>query len=167
MVTVTGTALKRATFTVTDDPLAGDRSEGVEVRSGVAYSSGTGVGQVNAVARIVHTIPAGSTLQIDLQDIPQSAFAYEGAVSFSLLRELVAVNLESASGRYVLWGTAGPADASGYSTRLDPGGSTQVSSPADGYLITQGNRYLFAANPHASPVTIEVLLAGVGTYSDT
>lgn len=167
MVTVTGTALKRATFVVTDDPLTGDRSEGVEVRSSVAYSHGTGAGQCNAVARIVETIPAGSTLQIDLQNIPQSAFNFQGAVSFSRLREFAIVNLEAASGRFVLWGTVGPNDPTGYSARIDPGGSMQVSSPADGYAVSQANRLLYCANPGLHPVSIELLFAGVGTYSDT
>jgi hypothetical protein len=166
-ITVTGTALKRGSFVVTEDPLFGSRTESVELKTGTAYSHGTGSNQLNAVASFSTTISAGFTLTFDLMDVGQAAFQFGGRVAFSAVKELHVQSKETAAGRVALWGTAGANDATGYAARLDPGGSLHVSSPLTGFAVTEANRYLSVANPGTSPVTLDVLIAGIGSYADT
>jgi hypothetical protein len=166
-MSVTGTSVGRSTFTVAEDPLFGSRKELADMRSGAVYTHGAGPYQVNAVASFVATIPAGTTLTFDLMDIGQLVFQFGGRVSFSSVKELHVRSQEVTSGRVALWGTAGPNDASGYSSRIDPGGSLHVSSPIDGYAVTEASRYLHVANPGALPVALDVFIAGIGTYADT
>ncbi|NBV47260.1 MAG: hypothetical protein EBR86_16895 [Planctomycetia bacterium] len=166
-ITVTGTALKRGSFVVTEDPLFGLRTESVELKASTAYSHGTGPNQINAVASFSLTIPAATTATLDLMDVGQTAFQFGGRVAFTAVKELHAQNKETTAGRVALWGTAGANDATGYAARLDPGGSIHVSSPVSGFAVNNANRYLSIANPGGSPVTLDVLIAGIGTYADT
>jgi hypothetical protein len=165
-LTVSGSA--RTTYSLSDAPALGSAAESVELRVTRTVDNGTGSGQANAAWRNRVTIAAGQVYSFDLTDLGATVFGFGGSVSLTKLKELFVVCNTTQSGAHVLWGVIGPADTSAYAARIGRGGEYRWADYQDGITVTNNtNDVIYVANPSAMAVELDILLVGVGTYSDT
>lgn len=166
MPTLTLTGYNRLTFSLADTQLVGSVTGDVEVKSSLTVANGTGAGQANVGWATEVTLAAGQVYSIDLTNLAASAFGYQGKVTVATLKDVIVVNNETVSGRYLLYGVISPSDTTGYAARINRGGSYRWTDYQDGIAITTGNKTLYIANPSSGSVTFDIALAGVGTFSD-
>jgi hypothetical protein len=158
----------RTSYSLADDPAIGGVAESAELRTSHAVTNGTGSNEANAAWRNRITIAAGQVYSLDLTALGATVFGFGGQVSLTKLKEVyVLVNTDTA-GAHVLWGVIGPGDTTGYAARIGRGGEYRWADYADGITVTNSaNDMIYVANPSAGSVEIDLLLVGVGTYSDT
>jgi hypothetical protein len=166
MPTLTLTGNTRLTFSIADTQLVGSVTGDVEVRSTQTVANGSGAGQANVAWATEVALAAGQVYSLDLTNLSASAFGYVGKVAVTTLRDVIVVNKETASGRYLLYGVISPQDTTGYAARINRGGSYRWTDYQDGIAVTAGNKTLYIANPSSGSVTFDIALAGVGSYSD-
>jgi hypothetical protein len=166
MPTLTLTGNNRLTFSLADAQLVGSVTGDVEVRTNQNVANGTGAGQANVAWGTRVTLPAGQAYSLDLTNLSASAFGYVGKVYVTTLRDVIVVNNETTSNRYLLYGVISPQDTTGYAARINRGGSYRWTDYQDGIAVTAGNKTLYIANPSGGSVTFDIALAGVGTFSD-
>jgi hypothetical protein len=166
MPTLTLTGNTRLTFSIADTQLVGSVTGDVEVRSTQTVANGSGAGQANVAWATEVALAAGQVYSLDLTNLSASAFGYVGKVAVTTLRDVIVVNKETASGRYLLYGVISPQDTTGYAARINRGGSYRWTDYQDGIAISAGNKTLYIANPSGGSVTFDIALAGVGSYSD-
>jgi hypothetical protein len=166
MPTLTLTGNNRLTFSLADAQLVGSVTGDVEVRTNQNVANGTGAGQANVAWGTRVTLPAGQAYSLDLTNLSASAFGYVGKVYVTTLRDVIVVNNETTSNRYLLYGVISPQDTTGYAARINRGGSYRWTDYQDGIAVTAGNKTLYIANPSGGSVTFDIALAGVGSYLD-
>lgn len=156
----------RGSFSLADDPVVGTRAEWAELATSQSVGHGTGPFQANAGIINRFTIPAGQTLQIDLQSIADAKFAFAGVVRFTVVKCLTAINQGTVP---LLYGTPGVADATAYAARLEEsGGSYQCAAWKAGVAVTNANRFIHVANPSATTAgVLDLCILGIGTYQDS
>jgi len=166
-VTASLSTNSRLTFAIADSPAVGSISQSVEIKTSRTVENGTGAGQANAAWSARVTLAAGQAYSLDLTALPMTAFNLGGKLALTTLKDVIVVNNETASGRYLLYGVISPNDTTGYAARLNRGADYRWSDYQDGIAVTAGNKTIYIANPSNGSVTFDVALAGVGTYSDT
>jgi hypothetical protein len=158
----------RTSYSLSDDPAIGSVSEGAELSTNRTIDNGTGSGQANAAWRNRVTIAAGQVYSLDLTALGATVFGFGGQVSLTKLKEVFVLVNTTTAGAHVLWGVIGPGDTTGYAARIGRGGEYRWADYADGITVTNSaNDMIYVANPSAGSVEIDLLLVGVGTYSDT
>jgi len=166
VLTVSGNS--RVSYSLTESPVIGSVSESAELRTARSIENGTGENQANVAWRNRVTIAAGQVYSFDLTNLGATVFGFAGRVTMTKLKELMVVNNTTTAGRYALWGVIGPSDTTSYVAYLGRGGEYRNSDYADGRTITANvNNVIYVANPSPGPVELDILLVGVGTYSDT
>jgi hypothetical protein len=166
--TLTVTGNSRVSYSLTESPVIGSVSESAELRTTRAIENGTGENQANVAWRNRVTIPAGQAYSLDLTNLGATVFGFAGRVTMTKLKEVMVVNNTATAGRYALWGVISPSDTTSYVAYLGRGGEYRTADYADGRTITAGvNNIVYVANPSPGAVELDMLLVGVGTYSDT
>lgn len=157
----------RLSWSLTDTPSVGTAGESYETSNSQRVSDGTSVGQANAAWADLVTIPANQVLALDATQLSTAKFGIAGYVAFSVLKDVMVINRETAAGRHVLYGVASPADTTGYAARINRGGEHRWTDYTDGVSINASNKMIYIANPGTAAVTLEIAMAGVGTYVST
>jgi hypothetical protein len=160
------TTSNRLSYTLVGAPDLGTLGEGYDTSSPREIENGTGPDQADAAWTALVTIPASTVLSLDLTNLVSSKFGFVGYVNMSVLKDVFVINKETEAGRYVLWGVSSPSDITGYSARINRNGDFRWTDYTDGVAINSGNKILYCANPGINPVTLEIAMAGVGTYND-
>lgn len=162
------TANCRVSYSLTEDPVIGAVSEAAELRTSRTIANGTGENQANVAWRNRVTIAAGQVYSLDLTNLGATVFGFAGRVTMTKLKEVMVVNNTTTAGRYALWGVIGPGDTTAYVAYLGRGSEYRTSDYLDGRTVTAGvNSVIYVANPSPGPVELDMLLVGVGTFSDT
>lgn len=165
-LTVTGNS--RVSYSLTEDPVIGAVSESAELRTSRNILNGTGENQANVAWRNRVTIAAGQVYSLDLTNLGATVFGFAGRVTMTKLKEVMVVNNTTTAGRYALWGVIGPSDTTAYVAYLGRGSEYRTSDYLDGRTVTANvNNVIYVANPSPGPVELDMLLVGVGTFSDT
>ena len=158
----------RLSYSLTEDPVIGAVSESAELRTTRTIEDGTGENQANVAWRNRVTIAAGQVYSFDLLNLGATVFGFAGKVAMTKLKEVMVVNNTTTAGRYALWGVISPSDTTAYVAWLGRGGDYRTADYADGRTITANvNNVIYVANPSPGAVELDILLVGVGTYSDT
>ncbi len=166
--TFSASASVAVAFGLTDDPVIGSRSESFGIGTTDAVGDGTGALQANAGYVNRFAIPAATTLVLDLTNLPDSKLGFGGAVSFSAVKSLTAINQSQAGTADLLFGTSGAAAPSGYAAYLEAGGgATQTTAWRTGRPVTTATKLLHVANVGAVAAVLDLAIVGVGTYLDT
>lgn len=167
-ITFTGSSNIRSGYSLSDSPVIGAVGESAELRVNRSVENGTGSDQANVAWRNQVTITNGQVYSLDLLNLGATVFGFGGKVSITTLKEVFVVVKTTTASRYLLWGVIGPNDTTAYAARLGRGGDYRWSDYADGIAITNNvNNTIYVANPSGGSVTFDVLLVGVGTFSDT
>lgn len=161
------TTASRLAWSLVDDPAVGAAGESYESSSALSVSNGTGSGQANAAWVGVVAIPAGQVLALDVTALATEKFSFNGVVNFSVIKEVLVINRETEAGRHVLYGVSSPSDTTGYAARINRSGEHKWADYADGVSINASNKMIYIANPGTAEVTLEIAMAGVGTYVST
>ena len=165
-LTVTGNS--RLSYSLSELPVIGSVSEAAELRTGRNVANGTGENQANVAWRNRVTIAAGQVYSFDLRDLGATIFGFAGRVTMTKVKEVMVVNNTTTAGRYCLWGVIAPNDTTAYVAYLNRGGDYRWADYLDGRTVTAGvNNMIYVANPSPGTVEIDLLLVGVGTFSDT
>jgi uncharacterized protein YfiM (DUF2279 family) len=166
--TLSVSGASRTSFSLSDEPAIGSVAEGAELSTNRTIDNGTGTGQANAAWRNRVTIAAGQVYSLDLTALGATVFGFGGQVSLTKLKEVYVLVNTTTAGAHVLWGCIGPSDTTGYAARIGRGGEFRWADYQDGITITNSsNDMIYVANPSAGSVEMDLLLVGVGTYSDT
>lgn len=166
--TLTVTGNSRITYTLSEVPVIGSVSESAELRTSRNVENGTGTNQANVAWRNRVTIPSGQAYSLDLANLGATVFGFAGRVTMTKLKEVMVVNNTETAGRYALWGVIGPSDTSAYVAFLGRGGEYRTADYMDGRTVTANvNSVIYVANPSPGPVELDILLVGVGTFSDS
>lgn len=165
-LTVTGNS--RVSYSLTEDPVIGAVTEAAELRTSRNVSNGTGENQANVAWRNRVTIAANQVYSFDLTNLGATVFGFAGRVTLTKVKEVMVVNNTTTAGRYALWGVIGPSDTTSYVAWLGRGGDYRWADYLDGRVVTANvNSVIYVANPSPGAVELDILLVGVGTYSDT
>lgn len=165
-LTVSGNS--RVSYSLTEDPVIGAVSESAELRTSRNIGNGTGENQANVAWRNRVTIAAGQVYSLDLRNLGATVFGFAGRVTMTKLKEVMVVNNTTTAGRYALWGVIAPNDTTAYVAYLGRGSEYRTSDYLDGRTVTANvNNVIYVANPSPGPVELDMLLVGVGTFTDT
>lgn len=166
--TFSGTTNTRVTYTIADAPAIGSISDGAELKTTRRIENGTAANQANVGWREQATIPAGTTYTLELDNLGATAFGFAGTVIFSTLKDFYLINTATAAGRHVLVGTVGPSDSTAYSAKIGAGGEYRVADYLVGWpVVNNTSDTIHIANPTAYPITVELVLLGVGSIVES